>query len=124
MKQSNGYHNGNTNYNHVPRTRDSSSVNDKYKFGDKNTLLFTISLYLVVIAYSAFLSNAIEFYILASMVGAIQGGIQSISRSYYATLIPPDESGEYFGFYNMFGRAGAFMGPALVAIFVTFFETF
>jgi UMF1 family MFS transporter len=93
-----------------------------YRFGDKNTLLFTISLYLIVIAYSAFLSNAIEFYILASMVGAIQGGIQSISRSYYATLIPQDESGEYFGFYNMFGRAGAFMGPALVAIFVTFFQ--
>ena len=93
-----------------------------YKFGDKNTLLFTISLYLIVIAYSVFLSNAIEFYILASMVGAIQGGIQSISRSYYATLIPPQESGEYFGFYNMFGRAGAFMGPALVAIFVTFFQ--
>ena len=93
-----------------------------YKFGDKNTLLFTIFLYLIVIAYSAFLSNAIEFFILASMVGAIQGGIQSISRSYYATLIPQNESGEYFGFYNMFGRAGAFMGPALVAIFVTFFQ--
>ena len=87
-------------------------------------LLFTISLYLLVIAYSAFLSNAIEFYVLASMVGAIQGGIQSISRSYYATLIPQDESGEYFGFYNMFGRAGAFMGPALVAVFVTFFHGF
>jgi UMF1 family MFS transporter len=93
-----------------------------YKFGEKNTLLFTISLYLLVIAYSAFLSNSIEFYVLACMVGAIQGGIQSISRSYYATLIPQDESGEYFGFYNMFGRAGAFMGPALVAIFVTFFQ--
>ena len=50
------------------------------------------------------------------------GGIQSISRSYYASLIPQGESGEYFGFYNMFGRAGAFMGPALVAIFVTFFQ--
>ncbi len=93
-----------------------------YKFGEKNTLLFTISLYLIVIAYSSFLSNAVEFYVLASMVGAIQGGIQSISRSYYATLIPHGESGEYFGFYNMFGRAGAFMGPALVAIFVTFFQ--
>ena len=56
------------------------------------------------------------------MVGAIQGGIQSISRSYYATLIPKNESGEYFGFYNMFGRAGAFLGPALVAIFVTIFK--
>ena len=63
-----------------------------------------------------------EFYVLASMVGAIQGGIQSISRSYYATLIPKNESGEYFGFYNMFGRAGAFLGPALVAIFVTIFN--
>jgi len=93
-----------------------------YKFGDKNTLLFTILLYLIVIAYSAFLSDTIEFYILACMVGAIQGGIQSISRSYYATLIPQNASGEYFGFYNMFGRAGAFMGPALVAIFVTFFQ--
>lgn len=93
-----------------------------YKFGDKNTLLLTIVLYLVVISYSAFLSNAMEFYVLASMVGAIQGGIQSISRSYYATLIPKNESGEYFGFYNMFGRAGAFLGPALVAIFVTIFN--
>ena len=93
-----------------------------YKFGDKNTLFLTIVLYLVVISYSAFLSNAMEFYVLASMVGAIQGGIQSISRSYYATLIPKNESGEYFGFYNMFGRAGAFLGPALVAIFVTIFN--
>ena len=90
------------------------------RIGDKNTLLITIFLYLIVIGYSVFLSNAIEFYVLASMVGAIQGGIQSISRSFYATLIPQNESGEYFGFYNMFGRAGAFMGPAMVAIFVTF----
>jgi len=108
------------------------------RIGDKNTLLITILLYLIVVGYSAFLSmlitillylivvgysaflsNAMEFYILAAMVGAIQGGIQSISRSYYATLIPQQEAGEYFGFYNMFGRAGAFMGPAMVAIFVT-----
>jgi UMF1 family MFS transporter len=90
-----------------------------YRIGDKNTLLITIALYLVVVGYSVFLSSAIEFYALAGMVGAIQGGIQSISRSFYATLIPQKESGEYFGFYNMFGRAGAFMGPAMVAIFVT-----
>lgn len=93
-----------------------------YKFGDKNILLFTIALYLIILAYTAFLSNAIEFYVLASMVGAVQGGIQSISRSYYATLIPAGDAGEYFGFYNMFGRAGAFLGPALVAIFVTIFK--
>jgi MFS transporter, UMF1 family len=93
-----------------------------YKFGDKNILLFTIALYLIILAYTAFLSNAFEFYVLASAVGAVQGGIQSISRSYYATLIPAGDAGEYFGFYNMFGRAGAFLGPALVAIFVTIFK--
>ena len=92
--------------------------NFAYKFGDKNTLLFTIFLYLIVIAYSVFLSNAIEFYVLASMVGAIQGGIQSISRSYYATLIPQNESGEYFGFYKLSGTsiAKSAMGLFLIGM--------
>jgi len=49
----------------------------------------------------------------------VQGGIQAISRSFFAKLIPHEQSGEYFGFFNMFGRAGAFMGPAMVAIAVT-----
>ena len=89
------------------------------KFSDRNILLVTIGLYLLIIAYSVNLSNAMEFYILASLVGSVQGGIQAISRSFFAKLIPYEQSGEYFGFFNMFGRAGAFMGPAMVAIAVT-----
>ncbi len=89
------------------------------KFSDRNILLVTIGLYLLIIAYSVNLSNAMEFYILASLVGSVQGGIQAISRSFFAKLIPHEKSGEYFGFFNMFGRAGAFMGPAMVAIAVT-----
>ncbi|MEK9649768.1 MAG: MFS transporter [Gammaproteobacteria bacterium] len=89
------------------------------KFSDRNILLVTIVLYLLIIAYSVNLSNAIEFYILASLVGSVQGGIQAISRSFFAKIIPHEKSGEYFGFFNMFGRAGAFMGPAMVAIAVT-----
>tara|TARA_B100001939_G_scaffold176457_1_gene152005 strand:- start:2518 stop:3759 length:1242 start_codon:yes stop_codon:yes gene_type:complete len=89
------------------------------KFSDRNILLVTIGLYLLIIAYSVSLSNAMEFYILASLVGSVQGGIQAISRSFFAKLIPHEKSGEYFGFFNMFGRAGAFMGPAMVAIAVT-----
>jgi len=89
------------------------------KYSDINILLVTIFLYLLIIAYSVRLSNASEFYILASLVGAVQGGIQAISRSYFAIIIPHDKSGEYFGFFNMFGRAGAFMGPAMVALAVT-----
>ena len=93
-----------------------------YKFGEKNTLLFTISLYLLVIAYSAFLSNAIEFYVLASMVGAIQEASNPFLEVIMQPLFRKMNLENIFGFYNMFGRAGAFMGPALVAVFVTFFQ--
>jgi len=56
------------------------------------------------------------FWVLAFMVGTVQGGIQAISRSTYARLIPPEESGEYFGFFEIFGRFASVMGPALYAI--------
>ena len=58
----------------------------------------------------------IMFWVLAFMVGTVQGGIQAISRSTYARLIPPEESGEYFGFFEIFGRFASVMGPALYAI--------
>ena len=56
-----------------------------------------------------------EFYVLACAVGLVQGGVFSLSRSYYARLIPPDESAEFFGFYNMMGKFAAVLGPLLVA---------
>ena len=50
------------------------------------------------------------------MVGTAQGGIQALSRSYFAKVIPKENSNEFFGFYNIFGKFAAIMGPLLVGI--------
>ncbi|MES9879690.1 MAG: MFS transporter, partial [Sedimenticola sp.] len=55
-----------------------------------------------------------EFYLLAFIIGLVQGGIQSLSRSFYARLIPADKAGEFFGFYNMLGKFAAVVGPMLM----------
>jgi UMF1 family MFS transporter len=55
-----------------------------------------------------------EFYVLAIGVGLVQGGVQSLSRSYFARLIPEDRSAEFFGFYNMLGKFAAIIGPFLM----------
>ena len=46
----------------------------------------------------------------------MQGGVQSLSRSLFSTLIPRERAGEYFGFYNMLGKFAAFLGPILVGV--------
>ena len=86
------------------------------KYNDKLVINLSILIYIGVILFSLTLSNAIEFYILAALVGSVQGGIQASSRSFFATIIPAERSGEFFGFFNMFGKAGAFIGPTLVGV--------
>ena len=56
------------------------------------------------------------FWVLSFLVGTVQGGIQAISRSTFGRLIPPGQSGEYFGFFEILGRFAAVMGPALYAL--------
>ena len=55
-----------------------------------------------------------EFYFLAVMIGLVQGGVQALSRSFYARMIPADRAAEYFGVYNMLGKAAAILGPLLM----------
>ena len=57
-----------------------------------------------------------EFYVLAVVIGMVQGGIQALSRSYYSRLIPKNQAAEYFGFYNMLGKFAAILGPALMGM--------
>jgi UMF1 family MFS transporter len=57
-----------------------------------------------------------HFYALAGVIGLVQGGIQSLSRSYYASLVPEGKQGEFFGFYNMMGKFAAVLGPAMVGV--------
>jgi UMF1 family MFS transporter len=62
-----------------------------------------------------------EFYFLAVAIGLVQGAVQSLSRSYFGSLIPKDRAGEFFGFYNMMGKFASVLGPALMgttALFV------
>ena len=55
-----------------------------------------------------------EFYILAAMIGMVQGGIQALSRSYYAKMIPHEQAAEFFGFFNFLGRFATIFGPLLI----------
>ena len=61
--------------------------------------------------------SQVLFWVLATLVGTVQGGIQALSRSYYGQLIPPERSGEYFGFMDIFGKFACVIGPALYEIF-------
>jgi UMF1 family MFS transporter len=91
------------------------------RFGDKLVLYLTISSYIFIIIYSTTLSSALEFYLLAVWVGCVQGGIQGSSRGYFGKLIPKEKAGEFFGLYNVMGRAGAILGPLLVGSLLTLY---
>ena len=79
-------------------------------------IFIALAVYVAATCYAYFLRDARDFYVLAFAVGLVQGGIQSLSRSYYGRLVPAGKSSEFFGFYNMMGKASAIIGPALVGI--------
>lgn len=82
--------------------------------GARNGIYLAIAVYVVVSVYAYFIDSSLEFYGLAFVIGLVQGGIQALSRSLYARMIPPDKSAEFFGFYNMLGKFAAVVGPLLV----------
>lgn len=86
------------------------------KFGRKNMLYVAILVYTFVCIFALFLDTLVEFWFLAIMVGTVQGGIQAISRSFYASMVPKDKSNEFFGFYNIFGKFASVLGPFLLAV--------
>jgi len=84
------------------------------KIGTKNAVFVAIGGYGVITFLGYFMTNPIHFYMLAAMIGLFQGGIQALSRSLYARLIPVGKEGEFFGFYNMLGKFAAVIGPVLM----------
>jgi UMF1 family MFS transporter len=84
------------------------------KISAKRAILLGITVYLFVSIWGAFMQSKNEFYILAIIVGLVQGGVQALSRSFYTRIIPIDKSAEYFGFYNMLGKFAAVIGPVLM----------
>ena len=97
------------------------------KFGSLKMIKVAIWIYLLICSLAFVMGYGLEesvltlqqsttlFWILAILVGMVQGGIQAISRSTFAKLVPPENSGEYFGFFDIFGKFAAIMGPALYA---------
>ena len=86
------------------------------KFSGKKMLYVGIIVYIIICIYAFFLKTTIDFWILAMLVATSQGGIQSLSRSFYAKLVPKEKSNEFFGFYNIFGKFASIMGPLLVGL--------
>ncbi|GKX65241.1 permease [Clostridium sp. TW13] len=86
------------------------------KHGAKIMLYAGIIIYSVICVYAYFIHNITGFMILAVLVGTSQGGVQAISRSYFGKLVPKEKNNEFFGFFNVFGRFAAILGPALVSL--------
>ena len=84
------------------------------KFGAKRMIHVGIFIYIIVCVYAMFLDNVVDFWILAMLVASAQGGIQALSRSFFAQMVPKEKSNSFFGFYNVFGRFAAVSGPFLV----------
>jgi len=92
------------------------------KFGTRRMIMIGVAAYLVVTVAAPFMTRPWHFYLLAGIIGLAQGGIQSMSRSMYARLIPQNEAGKYFGFYNMVGIFATVIGPFLMATMALVFS--
>lgn len=84
------------------------------KVGAKTGIFVGIGVYFGATLWAYFMDRQVEFYALAGVIGLVQGGVQSLSRSLYAGIIPPGKAAEFFGFYNMLGKSAAVIGPALM----------
>jgi UMF1 family MFS transporter len=84
------------------------------RIGARRAIFIAIGVYLFVTVWAAMMDSRGEFYVLAVSVGLVQGGIQALSRSLFAGMIPEGKSARYFGFYNMIGKFAAVMGPVLI----------
>ena len=87
-----------------------------HRFKTENIITLCIMAYIAIAIYAVFLRTQTQFWILAVCVGMFQGGIQALSRSHFAKIIPHEKSGEYFGLLDICGKGAAFLGTTLVSL--------
>lgn len=80
------------------------------KVGAKKLIYVGIITYIMICCYAIFIKTKLHFWILAMAVGSAQGGIQAISRSYFARLVPKEKSSEFFGFFSVFANLQQYLG--------------
>ncbi len=86
------------------------------KYPTDTLIKVCILAYLGIALFAIQLDKQWEFWLLAILVGMFQGAIQALSRSYFARIIPPEKSGEYFGIYDICGKGASFVGTTLVGL--------
>lgn len=84
------------------------------RYGAKRGIYLGLCVYIGVTIWALAMKTEKDFYMMAAAVGLVQGGVQSLSRSYFARLIPKQSAGQFFGFYNMLGKFAAVLGPLVV----------
>ena len=91
-------------------------------FSIEKAIVLCLLVYLGITYFAYNLYSVQQFYLIATLIGFVQGGIQALSRSYFAALIPQNRSSEFFGIYNMLGKFAALLGPIVVGM-VTFYSS-
>ncbi|WP_332646042.1 MFS transporter [Lysinibacillus sp. 54212] len=89
------------------------------KYSARTMIVVGILTYIVSCIAAFFISSVWHIFLLGALIGSAQGGIQALSRSYYGRIIPKEMSNEFFGFYNIFGKFAAILGPFLMALTTT-----
>jgi UMF1 family MFS transporter len=83
------------------------------RIGAKRAVFLGLAAYTVISVLGYFMRTATHFFVLAILVGMVQGGTQALSRSLFATMTPPHKSGEFFGFFSVFEKFAGIFGPLL-----------
>ena len=86
------------------------------KYSTERLITVCIAAYVLIAIYAIFLRTQAQFWVLAVCVGMFQGGIQALSRSHFAKIVPHEKSGEYFGLLDICGKGAAFLGTTLVSV--------
>jgi UMF1 family MFS transporter len=86
------------------------------RFSARTMIVVGIITYIISCMAAFFISSVWHIFILGAMIGSAQGGIQALSRSYYAKIVPKEKSNEFFGFYNIFGKFSAIVGPTVMSL--------
>jgi UMF1 family MFS transporter len=93
------------------------------RLNTKNAILLALAVYTLVSIWGFFMSTAVEFWLLAVLVGLVQGGSQGLSRSLFGNMVPKAQSAEFFGFYDMSSKFAGLLGPLMFAVVGQLFGT-
>ena len=86
------------------------------KYPSTTLIPVCIAAYAGIALFAFFLTQQWQFWVLAFIVGMFQGGVQALSRSHFAKIIPPEKSGEYFGLFDICGKGASFLGTMIVSV--------